>query len=346
MLRVLVIDDDESILILLRVLLGHEGYSVTTAGSSEAAAVILRSPDADFDIAMLDINMPGRSGLELLEDLHQAAPAMVKLVMTGDASTENAVTALRRGAYDFIAKPFGHEQLCHVVRRAADYALLLKENRRYRLFLEDMVKKKTEEAARSLEAARRAHEFTLEALAGMLDVREHGFGRHSTRVRRMALVLARHLNLAPAESEVLGQGALLHDIGKIGIPDAVLLKPGALTADEWVIMRRHSEIGYNIIRQAPWFEQVAELVYSHHERYDGSGYPRGLAGRAICTGARVFSIIDSYDAMRSARPYRAGLSSDHAVAEIRRGDGAQFDPDFVAAFLASHEQIEAEFSEG
>jgi putative nucleotidyltransferase with HDIG domain len=204
-----------------------------------------------------------------------------------------------------------------------------------------MVKRRSTQLAASLEEIRRSYEFTLDALVAMLDARERQAGKHSIRTRELAVILARKLNLTGDDLESVASGAFLHDIGKIGIPDSILLKPGQLLPEEWEIMKTHSEIGYNILRSSPSLKHAAEVVRSHHERYDGSGYPRGLKGDEICIGARVFAVVDAYDTMRTTRVYRNPVGSEEASAEVRRCSGTQFDPQIVDAFLECREEMEA-----
>lgn len=173
-----------------------------------------------------------------------------------------------------------------------------------------------------------------ESLAAALDAREHETGLHSKRVACHTMVLAKRFSTDAANLHQVYWGALLHDIGKIGIPDAILLKQDALTTDEWAVMRRHPEIGQGILAAAPHLAQAAQIVLCHEERFDGSGYPRGLAGEAISLWARLFAVIDTLDAMTSDRPYRKGLTFDDAKAEICRMSGSQLDPIAVQAFLA------------
>jgi HD-GYP domain-containing protein (c-di-GMP phosphodiesterase class II) len=173
-----------------------------------------------------------------------------------------------------------------------------------------------------------------EALVAALDAREHETGLHSKRVACHTLVLAKHFTTEPQRLRQIYHGALLHDIGKIGIPDAILLKDGSLTEKEWQIMRTHPDIGHRILASAPFMDEAAEIVLNHEERFDGSGYPRGLAGTAIPLSARLFAVIDTLDAITSDRPYRNGLSFDVACAEILRFAGTQFDPQAVATFVA------------
>ncbi len=178
-----------------------------------------------------------------------------------------------------------------------------------------------------------------EALAAALDAREHETGLHSKRVACHTLVLARHFTDEPGRLQQIYWGALLHDLGKVGIPDAILLKPGSLTEDEWRVMRVHPAIGHRILSATPFLTEAADIVLAHEERFDGGGYPRGLAGGAIPLGARLFSVIDALDAMVSDRPYRKGMPFDAAKAEILRVAGAQFDPAVVDAFLLEEQTL-------
>ncbi|HEY8239814.1 MAG TPA: HD-GYP domain-containing protein, partial [Kiritimatiellia bacterium] len=182
--------------------------------------------------------------------------------------------------------------------------------------------------------------FTLEALIAMLDAKAHETGIHSTRVRDLAMTLARYLGLPERDVEVIGRGALLHDIGKIAIPDSILHKAGPLTEEERKIMRTHPEIGYRILRSSPFLEESAEIVRSHHEWYDGTGYPRGIKGEDIAVGARIFSLVDAYDAMRSGRVYNKARSVGETITEIKKHAGKQFDPHVVEAFLKCQPQLE------
>lgn len=185
-----------------------------------------------------------------------------------------------------------------------------------------------------LEGLATAHEETVGGLVSALDLREHNTGMHSQRVREYTLLLADQLGVSEQSRHDIAYGALLHDVGKIAVPDHILLKPGRLTDEEWIEIRKHPDIGYQIVRRVPFLEKAAEIVHAHHERYDGRGYPRGLAREHIPLGARLFAVADVYDALTSDRPYHAAMPYEQAAAEIRAGDGSQFDPVVVAAFLA------------
>lgn len=339
--RILVVDDDPSVGPLLARVLRKGGYEVRVETGAAEALETVRGAPGEYDVLITDLNLPGLSGLELLDELRSLDEAMIKIVITGHATLDNAITSLRRGAYDFIEKPVSPEQLTAITERALEYRHLKKENVRYQNHLEDMVREKSAALRSALDQVRTSYDFTLEAMANLLDAREKSTAHHSTRVRDLSVILARELGLSQSELEDLARGALLHDIGKICIPDNILLKPSALTTEEMEIMKTHPEVGYRLLRSSAYLEHVAELVYSHHEHYDGSGYPRGLKGDQIMLSARIFSVIDAYDAMRSDRVYRKAMSVEAAMAEIRRHRGTQFDPLVVDAFLRCHLALEA-----
>jgi len=336
--RILVVDDEALSLDVVQRMLVDAGYSVTTFDSALKAIQELNANPHLYDVVLTDLMMPEKSGIELLRELGDES--VVKVVMTGYATVDNAISCLRENTYDFIQKPFGKKELLALVKRAVEYHSLRNENARYQTHLEQMVRERSAQVATSLEEVKQSYEFTLEALVAMLDAREHYTGRHSSRVREMAVVLGRYMGVDKEYLQALASGALLHDIGKIGIPDAILNKPGRLAGDEWDIMRRHAEIGYSIIRSSPYLRDAAEIVRAHHERFDGRGYPRRLKGEEICLGARIFAVIDAYDAMRSKRVYRDAMPPDEACKEIRKGSGSQFDPAIVDAFFTHHAELE------
>ncbi len=338
--RILVVDDDAAVGQVVVRLLQDKGYEVEAETLPAAVIDKVRTRPGHYDVVITDLTMPEASGLQLLDVLQDIDPLILRLVLTGYATKENAIASLRHGAFDFIEKPIDADELLATVDKALEHRRLRVENDRYRMRLEEMVKQKSSELVEALEQLRNAHDFTLQALASLLEAKEHGTGRHSDRVREMAAVIGRAMQLSSGALDTLAQGALLHDIGKIAVPDAILLKPGPLDENEWAVMRTHPEVGYNIIRASPYLADVAELIYSHQERFDGTGYPRSLKGDEICLGARVFAIVDAYDALRSDRPYRKSLSAYRAVEEIKRWSGRQFDPAVVEAFLACQVDIE------
>jgi response regulator RpfG family c-di-GMP phosphodiesterase len=260
-------------------------------------------------------------------------------VLTGAADVKTAIESLKLGAYDFIMKPVNVDELLIAADRALERRHLLIERRQYQAMLEHRV----EEATRHLAAAYRelesTYHATLEALGSALDTRDVGTESHSRRVHGYALATAREYGMPEAEMSDLAHGVLLHDIGKIGIPDGILLKPGPLTPDEWKTMRTHPEIGRRLIEKIPFLRGAVPIVYSHHEKWDGSGYPRGLAAEEIPVGARIFSVVDAFDAMTFDRPYSKAIAFDAAKAELKRCAGAHFDPSVVEAFLRVPEAL-------
>ncbi len=337
---VLVIDDDPAICTLVKRILVGEGFDVITTGAVQDAIAALQSERGQFDAALVDLNLGVESGLDLLEQMKQIDSTVVPIVITGEVSAENAIRSLRYGAYDLLRKPLARAPIIAAVQRAVEYRRLLLENRRYQMHLEDMVREKSTAHSDALEKLRESFQFTLEAMATMLDAREKKTGEHSKRVAAMAKVLAREMGVSGAEARTIEIGALLHDIGKIAVPDSILLKPGPLDDEERKIMRRHPRIGYDIIRRSPALQDASEIVLSHQEHYDGDGYPRGLKGEEICLGARIFAVVDAYDAMRAERPYAKSLSREKACEEIQRHRGTQFDPAVVDAFARCLDEIE------
>jgi diguanylate cyclase (GGDEF)-like protein/putative nucleotidyltransferase with HDIG domain len=338
--RIIVVDDESAVLSLVESMLVRLGYDVVTCDAGHEVIKTLRDDPGGFDLLLTDLSMPGMTGIEILQGVAGIDNSIVKIVMTGYATVDTAVDCLREGAYDFIQKPVRMGELSALIKRALEYRRLKLENAKYQTGLEQMVRERSEKLAATLEEVRHSYKFTLEAMIAMLDARERQTGRHSVRTRDLAVELARSMGVSGADLDVISDGAFLHDIGKIAVPDAILLKAGPLTEEEWTIMKKHCETGFNILSSSPYLERAAEIVYAHHEKFEGGGYPRDLKGEEICLGARIFSVIDAYDAMRSNRVYRASLPVEHAVEEIRKCSGAQFDPVVVEAFLAHSERLE------
>ena len=338
--RILIADDDELICRLVQRALTPHGYEVATAQSAAAARALFDAQAGLFDVALVDLQLGDDDGFELVDYMRGKDLYLAQIVITGHASLDNAVASLRHGVYDFVQKPFPPAHLLALVARALTFKQLRQENARYQLHLEDMVREKSAALSGALTEVKQSYEFTLEALAAMLDAREHATAQHSQRARKITLLLARELGLPPGELDDIGRGALLHDIGKTGIPDEILLNEKRLTPEQRQIIQRHPEIGYNIISATPFLAKAADIVLCHHERFDGTGYPRGLRGTAIPLGARIFSVVDSYDAMRSTRPYHQGCPPAVALAEIQKFSSTQFDPEVVAALIRCQAQIE------
>jgi putative nucleotidyltransferase with HDIG domain len=250
-----------------------------------------------------------------------------------------ALNAIRNGAYDYLLKPFDREQLLATVRRALENRRLKLENRAYQTNLEVLVTARTEQLRQAVSTLERSYDITLEALGNALDLKDAETEGHSKRVTAFTIAIARAMGLTSDQIRVIARGAFLHDIGKMAIPDAILRKPGALDPDEVAIMREHCFRGYQILRRIPFLSEAAEIVYAHQEKYDGTGYPRGLKGEEIPLGARIFSVADTLDAITSNRPYRAAQPLSAARDEIERWSGRQFDPQVVDTFLEMSEHI-------
>ncbi len=339
-MRVLVVDDDPLMQDVAARVLRANGHEVMTVGSVDEAELVLRTGREAFALMFTDLSMPDRDGFEMLGIAEEVDPLMIRALFTGHVTAENAITAIRKGAFDFIEKPFTAQQLLALTHRALEYRRLLVENHEYQNYLELMVRKRNEELAAKLDELRDAYEFSLDSMVAMLDAWEEETSQHSRRVMELTGLVAGRLGIQEPELSQMLRGAMLHDIGKIGVPTRVLRKPGALTPEEWALMRRHPEIGYGFIRNWSFLGVAADIVRCHHEAFDGSGYPRGLKGADIPLGARIFSLIDAYDAMRSPRVYKAAMSMEEAGARILEGAGHQFDPSIVSVFLEILPEIE------
>jgi putative nucleotidyltransferase with HDIG domain len=329
--RILIVDDDPTVREVIGTLLAEEGYDCALASTAEQALALALSDD--FQLVLSDVRMPGRDGVWLLEQLKQERPATSVIVLTAFGDTEAAVDSLRRGASDYLLKPPRPTDLVRAIERALAKRRLEIARQRYKLHLEERVEEKTAELSQALHEVEASYATTLDALVAALDAREHETGDHSQRVVRFTLAIADRMGLVRDRAD-MARGALLHDIGKLGVPDAILLKPGPLTNAEWLEMRRHPQIGWNIVRSIAFLQSASEFVLSHHERWDGGGYPAGLKGEQIPVGSRIFMIADTLDAMMSDRPYRKRTTLAAARKEIARCAGTQFDPRCVEAFLA------------
>jgi putative nucleotidyltransferase with HDIG domain len=240
---------------------------------------------------------------------------------------------MRRGAYDYLLKPFEREHLVATVQRALDHRQALQESHTYQQNLEQVVRARTEMLSQAMEDLEHSYDITLEALGDALDLKDSETEGHSKRVTAYTIALARAMGVSPGEIKVIARGAFLHDIGKMAIPDEILRKPGKLTPEEQEVMREHCARGYQMLRKIPFLNEAAEIVFTHQEHYDGSGYPSALSGTSIPIGARIFAVADTLDAITSDRPYRMARTFDAAREEIIRCSGTQFDPSVVEAYL-------------
>jgi len=327
--RVLIVDDEPDIREMLCDLLGFD-YDCRAASSAEdALAQLCRN---EFQLVVSDITMGGMSGLEMIPHVLQQSPNTVVVMISGMQTIESAIEALRLGAFDYIMKPFDLRQVEAAVKRALEHYELREMKRRYENHLEELVEQRTIELDHALSSLEDAYRSTLKALTAALETRDAETHGHSERVVTFSLRLGRELGLGREEMKSLEFGSLLHDIGKIGVPDAILRKPAKLTEEEWMRMREHPLHGQQILREIEFLEGAARVVAQHHEKWDGSGYPLGLRGEQIDLNARIFAVADAFDAMISDRVYRRGRSYEAASLELERWSGRQFDPKVVEAF--------------
>ncbi len=317
-----------------------EGYRVESYDNSTAAMKQLKKKPDEYDLVMTDLSMREKKAVELIREILSIDETLMVVVVSGYAKFDKAVECLRVGAYDIIQEELQTKRLGVTLRRALDYRRTLLENRQYEQYLMEMVRRNSAKINETMDEIKTSYNFTLEALVRLLDAREKNSGNHSKRVRDLTLLLARRMGITGEELENIGRGALLHDIGKIGIPDSILLKEDKPTKEEWRLIRKHPEIGYRVLKYSAYLREAAEIVYSHQEKWNGSGYPRGLKGEEICQGARIFAVVDAYDAMRTDRLYRQAMTVEDAIAEIKSQSDSQFDPRVVNAFMECKDEIE------
>jgi response regulator RpfG family c-di-GMP phosphodiesterase len=327
--RVLIADDEPEIRGVLIELL-QKSYDCEAVSSAEAALERLRRKE--FDLVISDIMMGSMSGLDMIPHVRRVAPDAVVVMISGVQTVESAIGALRAGAFDYIMKPFDLEHVEAAVVRALEHQSLRAAKRRYENYLEEMVEQRTAELDRALRSLEDAYRTTLRALTAALEARDAETHGHSERVVSFSLRLGRELGLSAEQLRSLEFGSLLHDIGKIGVPDAILRKPARLTEGEWIKMREHPLHGQRILCGIEFLEGAARVVAEHHEQWDGSGYPAGLRGEQIDINARIFAVADAFDAMISDRVYRRGRSYEEAADELEKFSGRQFDPAVVEAF--------------
>ncbi len=344
--NLLIVDDELVIREVLTERLSAAGYRCEAAASSAEALEKLRN-GGGFDLVLSDIDMPGGNGVDLLRDIKQMSSDTDVIMVTGVLDLDTAICSIRSGATDYITKPFNLDQVVLTVDRTMEKRRLKEENRRYQISLESMVEERTQELQRksaeverlykdlqtAFQQIRSTYDTTLEALMEALDTRDTETQGHSRRVSEYTVTVAREMEVQEPELTQMRWGALLHDVGKIGVPDAILKKPAALTPAEWVEMRKHPELGRRILSGIKFLEGAIPIVYCHQERYDGTGYPRGLKGRQIPLGARIFAVVDTLDAMTMNRPYRKALPYERAREEIQKYSGIQFDPEVAEHFL-------------
>ena len=329
--RILVVDDEAHVRSMIGATLERQGYDVIMASCGREAFESLELNS--FDLVLTDIVMQDGNGIVLLERVHAQQPQLPVVMVTAIHDISVAIDSMRRGAYDYLLKPFEREHLVSTVQRALEHRQAMQESHSYQQNLEQVVRARTEMLRQAMEDLEHSYDVTLEALGDALDLKDSETEGHSKRVTAYTIALARAIGITPAEIKVIARGAFLHDIGKMAIPDEILRKPGSLNSEEQEVMRDHCTRGYHMLRKIPFLSEAAEIVYSHQEHYDGNGYPNRVRAGQIPIGARIFAVADTLDAITSDRPYRKARSFDVARGEILRCSGTQFDPAVVEVFL-------------
>lgn len=334
--RVLIVDDEPAASKLLSVILAPPAFQCTIASDGRTALLVLDKES--FGAIISDLCMPGINGMELLAEARRRHPHVAFLVTTGVDDVEVGVQAMRAGADDYLVKPLQESSVVAALERALHKQYLERQVETYRQHLEAMVSQRTRQLQEALQKIEFSYEDTLRALAAAIDLRDSETAGHSRRVCQYSTEIGRTIGLPREKLSVIARGGYLHDIGKLGIPDSVLLKPGPLTPEERQLMQQHVQIGFDLVKGIPFLADAAEIILAHHERYDGSGYPRGLRGDEIPLGAQIFAVADTLDAITSDRPYRRASPFQVGVETVRRESGRQFATEIVHVFLSIPEE--------
>jgi putative nucleotidyltransferase with HDIG domain len=329
--QILIVDDEEMICSIMARRLSREGYACVTARNGREA--LNQFYKDTFSLILSDIRMPEMDGIELLKKVKAVNPKMMMIMVTAYADIEMAVEAMRLGAYDFLTKPVNLELVILSVRNALEKKRLEEEIEAYHKNLETLVEERTAKLQQAYHILKKAHLDSVKVLAEAIDAKDPYTRGHSDRVRRMSMKIAIHLGFPQDRLESLEYGALLHDIGKIGIKDEVLQKQSPLDLKEYEYIQEHPLIGVKIVEGIDFFKDKIPMIRHHHEHFDGNGYPDGLAGEAIPLEARIISVPDAFDAMTSVRPHNRIMPLGDVLLELENCKGKQFDPVVLDIFL-------------
>ncbi|MDF1577899.1 MAG: response regulator [Desulfobulbales bacterium] len=337
--RILIVDDDEMLCLLLARWLSKENYDCTTVYSGEAALTALaQSP---FELLITDLNMPGISGIELLGRIRGKHPDMISIVVSAVDDRSIAINALELDAFAYMIKPIDKSETIINVANAMRHRRLELENRQYTEEMNQLVIERTRKLQETEEEVRLSRDETICCLARAAEFRDNETAQHTIRMGSYCQLLAEKAKLDPETCKRIGDASPLHDVGKIGIPDQILLKPGRVTPEEFEIIKTHCDIGYRILgdSSSELLKMAATIALSHHEKVDGSGYPRGLAGDAIPIAGRIAAVCDVFDALTFDRIYKKAFSIEKSIEILKEGRGSHFDAKLLDLFLASLDEI-------
>jgi putative two-component system response regulator len=345
--QLLIVDDEEPLRRWEERVVRENGYTCDGAGDANAARERLQHDS--YGLALLDVNMPGESGIELLSEIRRDHPEVAVLMVTGEDSTELAMSAIELGAYGYLVKPIGSGELVINVANALHRRRSDAQNQRALRRLQDAVQQRSDDLAQALQSLELSESKvwasqaeTIFRLARMVEFRDEETGHHVHRMSAFCEILARRIGYSAEDAERLRLASQLHDVGKVAVPDGVLLKPGKLTAEEFEVIKGHADAGYKMLlgSSSEVVQLGALIAYTHHERWDGTGYPRRLVGERIPKEGRIAAIADVFDALTSDRVYRAALPIKSAIKMMRDERGKHFDPELLDAFFLAQPEIE------